>query len=78
MDEVANGLHSCPSSGSGAEGLPGEVKQLAVDFTVTARQEKRQGFQRQFANVVLRRVRYVGIECARVANDCVVEKTYDT
>jgi hypothetical protein len=41
MDEVANGLHPCPSRGSGAEGLPGEVKQLAVDFTVTARQDKR-------------------------------------
>jgi len=41
MDEVANRLYPCPSSGSGAEGLPGEVKQLAVVFTVTARQEKR-------------------------------------
>src|SRR5690348_1895140 len=41
MDEVANRLYPCPSSGSGAEGLPCEVKQLAVDFTVTARQEKR-------------------------------------
>jgi hypothetical protein len=40
MDEVANGLHPCPSNGSGSEGLPGEVKQLAVDFTVTARQDK--------------------------------------
>ena len=41
MDEVSNGLHPCPSSGSGAEGLPSEVKQFAVDFTVTARQDKR-------------------------------------
>jgi hypothetical protein len=41
MDEVANGLHLSPSSGNGAEGLPGEVHQLAVDFTVTARQDKR-------------------------------------
>ena len=41
MDEIANRLYPWPSSGSGAEGLPGEVKQLAVDFTVTARQEKR-------------------------------------
>src|ERR1700738_3886747 len=54
MDEVANSLHPCPSSGSGAEGLPGEVKQLAVDFTVTARQDKKKGFQRPFADGVLR------------------------
>src|ERR1700736_2396437 len=40
MDEFANGLHPCPSSGSGAEGSPGKVKQLAVDFTVTARHDK--------------------------------------
>ena len=30
MDEIANRLYPWPSSGSGAEGLPGEVKQLAV------------------------------------------------
>ena len=41
MDEIANGLHPCPSSGSRAEGLPGEVKQLAVHFTITTRQDKR-------------------------------------
>src|ERR1700737_1751873 len=41
MDEGANGLHLCPPSGSGAEGLPGEVKQLAVDFTVTAPPHKK-------------------------------------
>ena len=41
MDEIANRLYPWPSNGSGAEGFPGEVKQLAVDFTVTAQQEKR-------------------------------------
>ena len=41
MDKVANRLHPCPSNGSGAERSPGEVKQLAVDFTLTARQDKR-------------------------------------
>jgi hypothetical protein len=30
MDEVANSLYPWPSSGSSAEGLSGEVKQLAV------------------------------------------------
>ena len=41
MDKVANRLHPCPSSGSGAERSPCEVKQLAVDFTVATRQDKR-------------------------------------
>src|SRR5258708_12067027 len=57
VDEVANGLHSRPSSWSLAKRAPGEIKQLGIAIAVAAGQEKRQRFHRRPATPHLPRPR---------------------
>jgi hypothetical protein len=54
LDEVANGLHTRPSSWSPAKRSPSEIKQLAIDIAVAAGHEKRQRFHWRLANFELR------------------------
>jgi hypothetical protein len=75
VDEIANGFYTGPSSRRGAEGSPSKIKQLAVDFTISAWQHERERFDGDLSNVVLRRVGCVGVQFARITNDCIVEKT---
>ena len=77
VDEIANGFYTGPSSRRGAEGSPSKIKELAVDFTIPARQHEKECLDGELSNVVLRRVGYVGVQFAGIANDCIVEKTND-
>src|SRR5258708_36972487 len=75
VDEVANGLHSRPSSWSLAKRAPGEIKQLGIAIAVAAGQEERQRCHRRRADVELGRVGCVSGWFAGVANGCVTGKT---
>jgi hypothetical protein len=61
MNKIANGLHSSPSCSRGTKSFPCEVKQLAIHFTIPARQKKQERFDRQLLNVGLSGLRRVGI-----------------
>jgi len=54
LDEVANGLHTRPSSWSPAKRSPSEIKQLGIAIAVAAGHEKRQRFHWRLANFELR------------------------
>src|ERR1700730_238581 len=76
MNKVTNGCHPGPSKRSGTKSSPGEIQQFAVNFTITARQYEGERFYRQISDILLARVRKVGIQGAGVANEPVIEKTY--
>ena len=78
VDEIANGFYTGPSTRRVAEGSPSKIKQLAVDFTIPARQHEKKCLDGDLSHVVLRRVGYVGVQFAGITNDCIVEKTNDS
>src|SRR5258708_10123916 len=74
VDEVANGLHSRPSSWSLAKRAPGEIKQLGIAIAVAAGQDKRQRFHRRLPYVDRPRLGGPSGSVARTPNDCVVAR----
>ena len=77
VDKIANGLYTRPAGRRVAERSPGKIKQFAVDFAVPARQHECERLDRNLSNIMLDRVRCVGVQFPRITNDCVVEKTND-
>ena len=75
MNKIADRFYTGPASGSGAEDSPGNIYSSLSTSQYQLDNAKKKRYDGDLSNVVLRHFRCVGVQFARITNDCIIEKT---